>query len=75
MQLYLQILTKKILVIGKVKLLVESQNFSGSSIHLKSKYWLMISNYGIKAPEPMMGLVKVHDKIVIHFDLILSMAF
>jgi hypothetical protein len=58
----------------KVKLLVESQNLSSSSIHLKSKYGLMMSNYGITAPEPMMGLVKVHDKIVIHFDLILSMA-
>jgi hypothetical protein len=57
-----------------VKLVVESKSLPGSNLQLKSKYGLMMSNYGISAPEPMMGLIKVHDKITIHFDLILKMA-
>ncbi|MEN7547682.1 YceI family protein [Rapidithrix thailandica] len=39
------------------------------TLHIEGSHQILMSEYGITPPKPMLGLIKVHDPISITFDL------
>ena len=42
------------------------------SLHVKGVYPILMSEYGLKAPSLMMGTMKVNNRVVVNFDLLVK---
>lgn len=40
---------------------------------VKGVHTIEMSDYDLKPPSPMMGLIKVHDQLKVHFDVVLTL--
>lgn len=52
-----------------VKLDVQAKRTGIDSFRFKSVKKLLMTDFGIDPPRPMLGLIKVEDEITIHFDM------
>ena len=44
----------------------------GSTLHVTGVKQLLITDYGVKPPKFMLGMMSVSDPVAIHFDLTLE---
>ncbi|MBR9919307.1 MAG: YceI family protein [Bacteroidetes bacterium] len=51
---------------------VQAENRGNHRYRFRSSYPVILSDFGLKMPSPMLGLVKVSDTITIHIDLWVS---
>lgn len=64
-----------IVINGKVRntdIIVDYHTLDYFSYVLSGSKELRMSDFGIEPPSPAMGLVKVNDKVTIHFDLVVE---
>ncbi len=52
-----------------VSLTLEGHRQPDGDIRITGNTELKLSSFGIKRPTALLGLVKVHDRVVVHFDL------
>jgi hypothetical protein len=57
---------------------IEQINITGQFIgdwkfRVKGVHSIQMSDYNLTPPSPMMGLIKVHDELKVHFDVVLTL--
>ena len=45
---------------------------AGGAVKVSGTHQLLMSEYGVRPPRLMLGTLKVHDPVVVHFDLLLK---
>jgi hypothetical protein len=53
-----------------IKIIIEK--LSGGNFRLTGSFPVSMLDYGITPPQHLLGLIKAHEKLVVHFDLIIA---
>lgn len=54
-------------------IVVEGQFIGAWQFRVKGQHPVLMSDYELDPPSPLMGLIKVNDELIVHFDVILTL--
>ncbi len=57
-----------------VALTAQGRRYPDGRVRIRGRHPLLMTDFGVEPPARLLGLVRVHDRIVVHFDLVAAPA-